>query len=130
MIPPKPVAPNRLDEGRHADKDRVVSEPQITPAIDPDMTAARESLRRQLQTKVEQNRAHMAKLHKDSKRVPLLALLFLLTIPAGIFWGFAGVLLVIFCTVLCLGSATYLVWGHKEEYRQRIAAAQSELRTL
>ncbi|HRK31612.1 MAG TPA: hypothetical protein PLD59_11080 [Tepidisphaeraceae bacterium] len=102
--------------------------PSSVPPID--LSAARDSLRRQLLTKIEQNRAHLLKLQRDSRRVPFLLLLLLLTIPAGIFFGFAGVGVVIVATVFCLGSALYLVWGHKEEYHQRIAAAEQQLKKL
>jgi hypothetical protein len=58
-----------------------------------------------------------------------LALL-ILAAPAGWWWGFKGVALVVIGTLFLLGSAAYLIWGHRSEYEQKLAELATELRQL
>lgn len=96
----------------------------------PEESTGRESLIRKLQERIGWYQANLAKLDRDRKKLRWLLLLLVATVPAGYFWGLAGVGVSLVIVVFVLGSAGYLVWGHKLEYQQKIAKLQSDLRKL
>ncbi|MEO0459236.1 MAG: hypothetical protein AAF219_00245 [Myxococcota bacterium] len=65
-------------------------------------------------------KGYLESCDRDMRRVPWLASLFVLVIPAGILFGGLGVLLSGAATAALLTLAVYLVSGHRQEYRARI----------
>lgn len=86
--------------------------------------------RRQLQARQADLRRHLESLRRDQRRVPWLLLGLLLTVPAGWWWGVKGAALVTIGTLILVGSAAYLIWGHRVEYEQKLAEVAAELRRL
>ncbi|MEL6195635.1 MAG: hypothetical protein AAFP04_02040 [Myxococcota bacterium] len=63
---------------------------------------------------------YLESCNRDMRRVPWLAGLFVLVIPAGLVFGGLGVLLTGSATTALLALAAYLVSGHRKEYETRI----------
>lgn len=83
-----------------------------------------------LRDRLERHRAHMESLDRDARRVPWLLGVAVLAIPIGYFWGLAAAVVAVVAAVFLVGSAYYLIWGHRGEYLQKIAELQQELRRL
>jgi hypothetical protein len=83
-----------------------------------------------IEEKLQRHRKYLESLDRDARRVPWLGALALGALPAGYFWGVTIAALVVVGTVFLVGSAYYLIWGHRAEYVQKIAELQSEQRRL
>ena len=101
------------------------SSPDAAASLDPATVR-----RRQLEARRADLNRHLASLSRDQKRVPWLLALLVLAPPAGWWWGFKGVALVVIGTLFLLGSAAYLIWGHRSEYEQKLGEVSTELRRL
>lgn len=86
--------------------------------------------RRQLEAKQADLIRHLQSLDRDSRRVPWLGALGLSAIPAGYYWGLPGVAVSLVATIFLVGSAVYLIWGHRGEYVQKVAEVREQLRRL
>lgn len=73
-----------------------------------------------LEQRIDWNRKNIESLVRDRRRMPVVLGLLVLTIPAGAYYGWVGVLLVFFGTFATLGTGYYLTWGHQSEYQQKI----------
>lgn len=74
---------------------------------------------RDAKRKAEVERLHreIASLDRDWARVPYLLFSLLLTIPAGLIWGWVAAQLVLICAVSLVGTAAYLIGVRRREYR-------------
>lgn len=86
--------------------------------------------RRQLVERLDRHRAHLRSLDRDAKRVPWLLLAALAAFPVGLRWGVTAAGVTVAGVIVMVGSAYYLIWGHRGEYLQKIAEVQQELRRL
>jgi hypothetical protein len=79
--------------------------------------------RRTLQSRLDAEQTHLARLYRDARKIPWLLLLALLAVPAGLVWGRTA-------AIFLVGSGYYLIWGHKGEYEQKIGELRRELSRL
>lgn len=86
--------------------------------------------RERLQEDLENARVALANCERDFARLPWVAAMLVLTIPAGIWVGRVGVFVVIAAFLFIAGVATYIIASHRLNFRTRVRALELELRRL
>lgn len=75
-------------------------------------------------------RSHLASLESDWSRLPWVALLLVLGVPAKIYLGWLGTFVTIVMTAVIAGIAAYIITGHRLRYTNKLRELEAERRRL
>lgn len=90
----------------------------------------KEHRRARLEKDIAWLEARLADVQRDKQRVPYIAVLAILAIPAWMVAGFGAALGLLACVAMLMGIGFYIVGGHTADYRGRLDAARRELDEL
>lgn len=83
-----------------------------------------------IEAEIAWSQQQLQSLERDWRRLPYIALLLLLAIPGGYFWGGLGALIAVVGTLIIGAISAYLVTGHKSEYEDKIRDLKKDLQRL
>lgn len=86
--------------------------------------------RKQLEDRLDWLRNTMAQLDREQRRIPWLAALLVLAVPAGFIWGALAVVFVVLCVIFLVSVWVYVVWAHRHEYRFELDQIRRDLRKM
>lgn len=90
----------------------------------------KEHRRARLEKDIAWLEARLADVHRDKQRVPYVAVLGILAIPAWMVAGFGAALGLLACVAMLMGIGFYIVGGHIADYSERLDTARDELARL
>lgn len=75
-------------------------------------------------------RSHLASIDRDWSRLPWVALLLVLGVPARIYVGWLGAFVMVVMTAVIAGISAYIITGHRLRYTNKLRELEAERRRL
>lgn len=84
----------------------------------------------ELDEAITEVKSHLTSLERDWSRLPWVALLLVLGVPAKIYIGWLGAFVTLVMTAVIAGIAAYIITGHRLRYTNKLRELEAERRRL